>query len=74
MEGAGAKGNFSSPTAEELKSIKAAAEVTCLVVVHPVQHDLGRPVPAGRHIPCHLVVRVPRQPEVQDLGHRKDIL
>ena len=27
-------------------------DVDGLAVVHPVEHDLGRPVPAGRHVPA----------------------
>lgn len=44
-----------------------AKGITCLVVVHPVQHDLRSPVPPGGHVPRHLIVRVPGQPEIQDL-------
>lgn len=44
-----------------------AKGITCLVVVHPVQHDLGSPVPPGGHVPSHLIIRVPGQPEIQDL-------
>lgn len=44
-----------------------AKGITCLVVVHPVEHDLRSPVPPGGHVAGHLIVRVPRQPEIQDL-------
>ena len=36
------------------------------VVVHPVQHDLGRPVPPRRHVARHLVLGRARQTEVED--------
>ena len=41
--------------------------LTCLVVMHPVEHDLGGPVPPGGHIACHLILSGARQPEVEDL-------
>lgn len=41
--------------------------LTRLRVVHPVQDDLGRPVPPGHHVPGHLAVCLPGQAEVQDL-------
>lgn len=44
-----------------------AKGITCLVVVHPVEHDLRSPVPPGGHVAGHLIVRVPGQPEIQDL-------
>lgn len=35
--------------------------------MHPVEHDLGGPVPPGGHIACHLILSGARQPEVEDL-------
>lgn len=35
--------------------------------MHPVEHDLRRPVPPCRHVTCHLVVRLSGQPKVEDL-------
>ena len=32
--------------------------LTGLVVVHPVEHDFRRPVPPGRHVSRHLVLRL----------------
>lgn len=49
------------------KSLVLAKGVTCLVVMHPVQHDLRSPVPPGCHVPGHLIIRVPGQAEIQDL-------
>lgn len=40
---------------------------TCLVVMHPVEHNLRRPVPACGHISGHLLIRLACQPKVQDL-------
>lgn len=40
---------------------------TCLIVVHPVQHDLWCPVPPCGHISSHLLISLARQPKVQDL-------
>ena len=34
--------------------------------MHPVQHDLRRPVPPRRHVARHLVLRRPRQTEVEN--------
>lgn len=42
-------------------------KVTGLCVVHPVEDDLWRSVPAGHNIAGHLCVRLPRQAEIQDL-------
>lgn len=36
-----------------------------LVVVHPVEHNFGRPVPAGRDVAGHLVLGRAGQPKVQ---------
>ena len=36
------------------------------VVVHPVQHDLRRPVPPRRHVPSHLVLGRAGEAEVED--------
>jgi len=41
--------------------------LTGLRVVHPVEDDLGRPVPARHHVAGHLRVGLPRQAEVEDL-------
>ena len=41
---------------------------TCHVVMHPVQHDLRRTVPASSHVAGHLIVSVPGQTKVQNLG------
>lgn len=41
---------------------------TCHVVVHPVQHDLRCTVPTSGHVSGHLVVSVPCQAKVQNLG------
>lgn len=38
------------------------------VVMHPVQHDLWGAVPAGGHVAGHLIVSVPRQTKIQNLG------
>lgn len=48
--------------------------LTSLIVVHPAEDHLRGPVPAGHHVACHLCVRMPGQPEIQDLwlrGHRE---
>lgn len=45
-----------------------AKQSTRHVVMHPVQHDLRGAVPASGHVAGHLVIRVPRQAEVQNLG------
>lgn len=42
-------------------------KVTGLCVVHPVEDDLRRSVPAGHNVTGHLRVRLPRQAEIQDL-------
>jgi len=34
--------------------------------VHPVEHDLGRPVPSRGHVPGHLALSGTRQAKVQD--------
>lgn len=36
--------------------------------MHPVQHDLWGAVPARGHVAGHLIVSVPRQTKVQNLG------
>ena len=41
--------------------------LTCLVVMHPVEHNLWGPVPPGGHVASHLILGGPRQPEVEDL-------
>lgn len=51
----------------ENRILVLAQGITCLVVVHPVQHDLRSSVPPGGHVPGHLIIRVPGQPEIQDL-------
>lgn len=33
--------------------------LTILIVVHPVQHDLWRSIPAGRHVSRHLIICLP---------------
>ena len=43
------------------------ALVTRLTVVHPVEDDLGGPVPAGHHVAGHLTLLVSGQAKVQDL-------
>lgn len=53
--------------AKKKKTPKKAKRRTVLVVVHPVEHDLGRSVPARGHVSRHLVVRLPGQAEVKDL-------
>lgn len=50
------------------KSPGEIKEATCHVVMHPVQHDLWGTVPAGGHIAGHLIISVPRQTKVQNLG------
>lgn len=35
--------------------------------MHPVEHDFGRSIPASRHVPCHLIVRLSGQSKVKDL-------
>ena len=35
--------------------------------MHPVEHNLGRPIPPGGNVARHLVLGGPRQPEVEDL-------
>lgn len=49
-------------------SKRPSNESTRHVVVHPVQHDLRGTVPARGHVAGHLVVGVPRQTKVQNLG------
>ena len=41
--------------------------------MHPVQHDLRSPVPAGSHVPGHLIICVSGQAKIQDLENKKDI-
>lgn len=60
-------------TIQELKSLVLVKCITCLVVMHPVQHDLRSPVPPGSHIPGHLIICVSGQAKIQDLQKRKDI-
>lgn len=36
--------------------------------MHPVQHDLWCTVPACGHVAGHLIISVPRQTKVQNLG------
>lgn len=43
------------------------ASTTCHVVMHPVQHDLRRTVPASGHVAGHLIIGVPCQTKVQNL-------
>ena len=38
---------------------KHKPEVNCVVVVHPVEHDLRSPIPASCNIASHLVLRWP---------------
>ena len=40
---------------------------TCLVVSHPVEHDLRRPVPPRGHVAGHLIIRLSCQTKVQNL-------
>lgn len=47
---------------------------TCLIVVHPVQHDLWRPVPPCSHISGHLLISLACQPKVQDLEDHGDLV
>lgn len=41
-------------------------DVHRLVVVHPVEHDLRRPVPPGRHVTGHFVLRRSGQTKVEN--------
>lgn len=56
-----------SVSAESQDKSCYATSFTCHVVMHPVQHDFGRSVPASGNVAGHLVVSVPRQAKVQDL-------
>lgn len=64
-----------SVSAESQDKSCYATAPTCHVVMHPVQHDLGRSVPASGHVAGHLVISVPRQAKVQDLveGKGRDV-
>jgi len=42
-------------------------EFTSLCVVHPVEDDLGRSVPARHHVASHLSVGLPRQAKIKNL-------
>ena len=44
---------------------------TCLVVMHPVQHDLRSPVPPSGHIACHFIICMSSQSEIQDLMRKE---
>lgn len=52
---------------QEPRSLLLVKCITCLVVMHPVQHDLRSPVPPGSHIPSHLIICVSSQAKIQDL-------
>ena len=39
---------------------------TLVVVLHPVEHDLGGPVPPGSHVARHLISRCPSQSKVKN--------
>lgn len=56
-----------SVSAESQDKSCYATSLTCHVIMHPVQHDFGRSVPASGNVAGHLIVSVPRQAEVQDL-------
>lgn len=60
-----------SVSAESQDQSFYATSHTCHVVMHPVQHDLGRSVPASGNVAGHLVVGVPCQAKVQDLVEEK---
>lgn len=42
-----------------------------LGVVHPVQNDLGSPVPTGHHVARHLSISTAGQAEVQNLEQKQ---
>lgn len=46
---------------------------TGLRVVHPVEDDLGRSVPARHHVARHLSVGLPGQAEIQNLKPKAGI-
>lgn len=48
-----------------------AMQLTCLVVMHPVQNDFWSSVPACNHIAGHLSISVSCQTKVQDLQFTK---
>lgn len=73
MERSTYKGQPLFSTIQELKSLMSVKCITCLVVMHPVQHDLRSPVPPGSHIAGHLIIRVSGQAKIQDLQNKKDI-
>lgn len=51
--------------------IAEAMQLTCLVVMHPVQNDFWSSVPACNHVAGHLSISVSCQTEVQDLQFTK---
>lgn len=50
------------------RCVSVSTSTTCHVVMHPVQHDLRCTVPASGHVAGHLVISVPCQTKVQNLG------
>lgn len=50
-----------------------SASSTCLVVMHPVQHDLRSPVPPSGYIACHFIICMSSQSKIQDLRERREI-
>lgn len=72
MERSMYKGQPLFSTIQKLKSLVSVKCITCLVVMHPVQHDLRSPVPSSSHVPGHLIVCVSGQAKIQDLQNRKD--
>lgn len=44
-----------------------ARQLTCLVVMHPVQNDFWGSVPARHHVARHLSISVSGQAKIQDL-------
>lgn len=56
------------PAGQQLRHDAAhRPNVDGLIVVHPVEHDFGRPIPTGRHIAGHLRFGGSRQTEIEDL-------
>ena len=53
-------------------SVKRVNRFTGLRVVHPVEDDLGRPVPARHDVAGHLCVRLPRQAKIQNLKQKRN--
>lgn len=48
-----------------------ARQLTCLVVMHPVQNDFWGSVPARNHVAGHFSISVSGQAKIQDLQFTK---